>query len=141
MTTELFNLQITGVIEPEVERDAAISAFAKLLEIPLSEAHQLFDQAPVTIKENIDHDRALVIESALAKYRIESQRVPIWNDVFSVDLEEHGNNIYDNQIDTKDLGKKIDTKGPKKPDLTSVSLSEDLAPEASDPSHHKPTDD
>jgi hypothetical protein len=133
MTTELYDLQITGVISPEVERDAAISAFAKVLKISLSKAQQVFAHAPVTIKENIDHDSALIIESALARYRIESQRLPAWNNALSsVDATQHGNNIYENQIDPKDLGKV---------DLSSLSSSEGLDPEPSDPSHHEPIDD
>ena len=141
MTTELYDLQITGVISPEVERDAAISAFAKVLKISLSKAQQVFAHAPVTIIENIDHDRALIIESALARYRIESQRLPTWSAVSSVDITEHGNNIYENQIDTKDLGKVVNPKNSDKVDLSSLPPSEDSAPEPSDPSHHEPIDD
>jgi hypothetical protein len=93
MTTELYDLQITGVISPEVERDAAISAFAKVLKISLSKAQQVFAHAPVTIIENIDHDRALIIESALARYRIESQRLPVRSTLSSAEIIQEAADI------------------------------------------------
>jgi hypothetical protein len=128
MTTGLFHLQITGVVTPEEQRDAAISAFAKLLELSLEEAQQLFEQAPVTIKEYIDHDGAMSIESVLVRYGVETQRLPARDAPPSTKPDSIG-------------GKPTGTSVFDNIDLNSVSVSEDWTPESSGTSEHEPVED
>lgn len=122
MTTELFHLQITGVISSEEQEHEAISALANILIVPLSKAQQLFYQAPVIIKENIDHDTALLIESELQKHGIESQRMS------STDAPSSA-------------GKFMDIKELDSVDSSGLSLEEEWASESTDHTTQQAIDD
>ena len=123
MTTELFHLQITGVISSEEQEHEAIAALANILVVPLSRAQQLFYWAPVIIKENIDNDTALLIESELQKHGIESERLPSTDDPSPAE-------------------KFTDIKGLESVDSSDLSLADDEeAPESTEHSTQQKIDD
>lgn len=128
MTTELFHLQITGVILSEEQKENAVAALSRILVLPLSEAELLFSHAPVIIKENISHDEALPIESQLVMHGIESQRLP------STDtLPPQGS------ISTHD--KLMDASTLNQDEIDGLSLTADWSAYTDDSTKHEAVDD
>ena len=128
MVTKLYHLQITGVISSEEQEHEAISALANILVVPLSKAQLLFSHAPIIIKENIDRDSALQIESELQQHGIECKLLS------AVDAQSpvEEKSIHDKLMNATE----IDTSN-----LSSLSISEDWAPESSGSSQHQPIED
>ena len=128
MTTQLFNLQITGVVLSEEQKENAVAALAKILVLPLSEAELLFSHAPVIIKENISHDEALPIESQLVMHGIESQRLP------STDIQppQESLSTHDKLMDASTLNHE---------EIDSLSLTADWTAYTDDPEKHESVDD
>jgi hypothetical protein len=128
MATQLFHLQITGVILSEEQEENAVAALARILVLPLSEAELLFSHAPVIIKENISHDEALPIESQLTMHGIESQRLP------STDTRPPPESVgtHDKLMDASKLNYE---------EIDGLSLTADWSAYTDDPATHEAVDD
>jgi hypothetical protein len=132
MATELFHLQITGAISSEENETEAIAALAHILVVPLSQAQLLFSHAPVVVKENIDLDTAVSIESELEKHGIGYQRLPTAELATHAGEPHEGNSIHDRLMNASQL---------QNADLSGLSLVDDWTPESSDHHEQQPVED
>jgi hypothetical protein len=132
MATDLFHLQITGAISSDENETEAIAALANILVVPLSQAQLLFSHAPVVVKENIDHDTAVSIESQLQKHGIECKRLLAAEYAAQASESPEGLSIHDKLMDASQL---------ENVDLSGLSLVDDWTPDSSDHHEERPVED
>lgn len=132
MATELFHLQITGTIASEENQTLAIAALAHILVVPLSQAQLFFSHAPMIVKENIDYDTAVLIESQLRKHGIECRHLSTEDLAAQAGESQEGISIHDKLMDASQL---------QNADLSGLSLVDDWTPESSDHHEQQPVED
>lgn len=76
-TNELYNVILTGKLLDNVERENAVSAFAKLFKLPVDKADAHFSKAPVIIKKSVDKNTAIKFTKALSQSGMHSTINPI----------------------------------------------------------------
>ncbi len=71
-----YSIRITGQIADHNDRDTVIDAFAKLARISAEQARNVFEQAPVIIKKNIDAATAQKFHAALEQIGVQAEIDP-----------------------------------------------------------------